>query len=255
MTSVNNQELVSIITPLFNAEQFLPATIKSVIDQSYTNWEMIIVDDCSTDSSLDVAKGFSEKDQRIRIFQQPVNNGPAACRNLASAKANGRYIAFLDSDDLWDPEKLSKQIEFMKSTSAVFSYTSYKKVNNKGAIGKNTIRCKPRVNYSQLLNSNIIGCLTVMYDTKEISKRNFVDTDHEDYVLWLSILKEGYLAYGLDDALAYYRTGNVSISSNKLKAMGFQWNIYRNIEHLSLFGSAYHFLRYAYNGLVKLGTK
>lgn len=253
--TVYNQDLVSIITPLYNTERLLPFTIESVLDQSYGNWEMIIVDDCSTDRSFEVAREYAEKDQRIKLYQQSANSGPAACRILATQYAQGKYIAFLDSDDLWHVHKLSKQIEFMKINNAVFSYSSYQKINNKGDIGENIIHCKPKVNYKQLLDSNVIGCLTAMYDASEIGKQELIDTDYDDYVLWLSILKQGHLAYGLDEVLAYYRTGNVSISSNKLKAMSYQWNIYRNIENLSFLKSVHHFLIYAYKGFVKLRTK
>lgn len=248
---MDDQELVSIITPLFNTERLLPLAIQSVLDQSYTNWEMIIIDDCSTDGSPEIAANYSNKDPRIKFFQQSVNSGPAACRNVATEHAQGRYVAFLDSDDMWSPEKLSRQIAFMQRTKAVLSYTSYKKINNDGDISQHTIHAKPNLTYKQLLNSNEIGSLTAVYDSKEIGKQPLIDIDHEDYVLWLSILKKGYTAYGLDEVLAYYRIGNASISSNKLKAMGFQWNIYRNIENLSLIRSLYHFMFYAYRGYKK----
>lgn len=245
---MGKENLVSIITPSYNSSKFIEETIKSVLSQNYQDWEMIIVDDCSVDNSYEIAKRFSVVDCRIKVIRLEKNSGVAMARNAGINAANGRYIAFLDSDDLWLPQKLEKQIAFMREKDAVLSYTAYKKMDEAGRIRDGVVQVREKVSYSDLLSTCDIGCLTAIYDSHKIGKLLMPVVNHEDYALWLKILKKGFIAHGLNEPLAIYRVRKNSVSGNKLKAIKFQWNIYRNIEKLSLIDSMYYFTKYAYFG-------
>lgn len=246
------QELVSIITPLYNAEKFIEETIGSVLNQTYKNWEMIIVDDCSTDRSPAIVDSYAKKDSRVRLIKLEENSGAAIARNTAIQHAQGRYIAFLDSDDLWTPDKLEEQIAFMKGKDIALSFTSYIKMDEDG-IEKGQVHVPKQVSYSQLLKSNVIGCLTAIYDVKKIGKVTLPNIrKRQDHALWLKILKEHtQYAYGLNKPLARYRLREDSISSNKLQAASYQWKLYRDIERLDILKSIYYFIHYAYFGYKK----
>lgn len=244
-------DLISIITPLYNSSAFIAQTIESVQNQSYKNWELIIVDDVSTDNSCEIVSNYSANDKRIKLIRSPINQGPAKTRNTAIDAAKGSYIAFLDSDDLWLPEKLEKQINHMKDTKADLSYTSYQWMNEDGNTLPQIIPAKSNASYFDMLNFNQVGCLTAIYDTKNLGKQYFTDAGHEDYILWLSIIKSGHIAKGLNENLAKYRIRQGSVSKNKIKTARFQWNIYRNIEQLSFFRSLFHFTIYTTNGVLK----
>ncbi|TQQ83941.1 glycosyltransferase family 2 protein [Peptacetobacter hominis] len=248
--------LVSIITPMYNAEKYIKDTIESVISQEYKEWEMIVVDDCSTDGCTEIVKKYSNKDSRIKYIRSEKNGGVSKARNLALKNASGRYIAFLDSDDIWSPEKLSRQIDFMKKENATISFTSYELINEDNErIGK-IISVPEKVDYKTLLKGNIMGCLTVIIDRENLDQEiKMSGYRHEDYVLWLSILKQGYYAYGLNDVLAFYRKTPESLSGNKMKSAMWTWNIYRNVEKISLIKSIYYFINYAVNGIKKSKVK
>jgi glycosyltransferase involved in cell wall biosynthesis len=250
---MNNNKLVSIITPLYNSEKTISDTIDSVINQTYYNWEMIIVDDCSTDNSVDIVKSYIRDDLRIKLIQLTENSGPAVARNVGLENSLGRFIAFLDSDDLWFPQKLDKQISFMLNNDYVFTFSAYERFRFIDDSLK-TINVKNSVSYQDLLKTNHIGCLTAMYDAHKIGKHFFpVTGKHEDYACWLSILKKDVIAYGLNEVLAKYRISSNSFSSNKLLVAKHQWNIYRQSENLSLLRSLYYFLHYTINGFIKHG--
>ena len=244
------ERLVSIVMPMYNAEMFVAEAIESVIFQDYACWELLIVDDCSTDGSVALVEDWIKNEPKIRLINSDINGGPAAARNLGIKAAKGTYLAFLDSDDYWHKNKLSRQLSFMR-TGKLVTYTGYQKVTEQRASKGKPIHARTSVTYSQLLNSNDIPCLTAMYNLKGLGKRYMKPVGHEDYVYWLSILKEGTTAYGLNEVLAYYRVRSGSVSNDKFKAAGFQWNIYRNIENLSLFKSFYHFVIYTYRGIKK----
>jgi glycosyltransferase involved in cell wall biosynthesis len=244
-------DLVSILTPSYNSEQFVAETIESVLAQTYQNWEMIIVDDCSEDNSVDVISKYIKNDNRIKLIESKTNRGPALSRNEALKTTNGRFIAFLDSDDLWMSEKLEKQVEFMKLKAAVLSYTAYAKIDEYGHIG-NFVEAPEKVNYKQLLQTCSIGILTAMYDSKKIGKIYMPDIfSVEDYAIWLQITKQGYEAYGLNEKLALYRVRKSGISSNKIKKAAYQWKVYRELENLSIFKSLYYMIFYSYYGYKK----
>lgn len=243
--------LVSIITPLYNSSLFLDKTINSIISQSYCYWELIIVDDCSQDNSIEIALDFSSKDIRIKVIQMEKNSGAAAARNTAIKAANGRFIAFLDSDDLWHPHKLEKQINFMLKNNYAFSYTAYEKINEEGKV-IGYVGAPMRLNYKQLLMTNEIGCLTAIYDTEILGKVYMpTETKREDYATWLSILKKIDYAYGMPESLGQYRVYANQSSAKKSKMAKENWNLYRNIENLSFIKSIYYFSHYSIRGVLR----
>ena len=245
--------LVSIITPMYNSERFIEPTIKSVQHQTYQNWEMIIVDDASTDGSYEIIKSFSIKDERIRVIKLDFQQGPAVARNKGIKKASGRYIAFLDSDDLWMPEKLKKQLEFMDNHKAPFSFTAYQKIEENGKYRGQVNINKMQIGYSDLLKTNHIGCLTAMIDTKLLGGKLYMPLieKRHDHGLWLSILKQGHTAYGLNEILAAYRCRKGSISHNKINILHHQWKLYREVERLGLIRSMYYMIYCIWYGIIK----
>lgn len=248
---ISKQELVSVITANYNAEAFIQQAIDSVLAQQYEQWELLIVDDCSTDNSINIINTYVESDERIKLIKLEQNSGPAIARNRALAEAKGRYIAFLDSDDLWKEDKLVKQIAFMQAQNIPFSYTSYD-LTNEDDEDKGEFLVNGKVDYYSLLKTCDIGCLTAIYDTSVLGKVDMpIILRRQDYGLWLRLLKKTPFAYALEDKLATYRLRKNSISSNKRKAAAYQWKIYREIEKLSLVKSSYHFVQYALNGLLK----
>ena len=251
ISGMHTVDRVSIVTPSYNSERFIKESIESVLSQTYKNWEMLIVDDGSTDDSPSVIERYVSMDDRIRLIRLNQNSGVAVARNTAIAEAKGRYIAFLDSDDLWMPEKLEKQLQFMEEKNAEVTSTAYFRMDEFGNIKDGVVTVPERTTYSALLKSNVIGCLTAMYDISKVGKVYMSKVGHEDYTLWLRILKMGYDAYGLALPLAIYRVRDASVSGNKLKAAKYQWKIYREIEKLSLLDSLICFLQYAYHGLGK----
>lgn len=244
--------LVSIIMPTYNSKKFLLESIDSVLNQDYTSWELIIVDDCSSDSSYDIAQEFSQIDSRIRSLRLDKNSGAAAARNLGISESNGRFIAFLDSDDVWLPDKLRKQIFFMVENDVCFSFSAYEKMGVDGEfLGSIGVSCKE--SYRSLLKTCSIGCLTAIYDTERIGKMYMrLDTKREDYALWLDILKKTEFAYGINECLAKYRVYSSQNSANKLKMARENWVLYRKIEKLGFFYTLYVFGNYALRGYLRL---
>lgn len=243
--------LVSIITPMYNAKQYISETIESVIAQVYTNWEMIIVDDGSTDESPKVVQEYAKKDARIRYYRQQKNGGIAKARNTAIGYARGRYVAFLDSDDLWKPDKLQKQLVFMEKEGAHFSHTACGIIDGNGLVTGKVRHVPKTIDYKHLLRGNGIACLTVVIDRKYIDKIAMPDIPHEDYAMWLDIMKRGEIAWGLDDELAEYRVAQHSVSNNKLRAAGWTWNIYRHYLQLPIWKAAESFICYMWKAVVK----
>lgn len=249
MTLDQSDIRVSIITPNYNGEAFIAETIQSVLNQDFLAWELIIVDDMSTDNSLEIIQSF--EDNRIKLIQLEKNQGAAIARNEGISQAQGRWIAFLDGDDVWMPDKLSHQINFMLKNNYAFTYTAYEKMNELGQqIGQ--IPVPEKVDYYDLLKTCSIGCLTAIYDTEQLGKIYMPIIDkRQDYGLWLRILKEIDYAYGLNDNLAKYRVRSHSISSNKFLAARYQWLVYRKIEKLSFFSTLFYMISYAYYGVIK----
>ena len=248
-----NNVIVSIITPCYNAERFISQTVDSVLAQTWRDWEMLIVDDCSTDRSAQIIEKYSMTDSRIKYLKTETRSGsPTLPRNIGVTNAKGRYIAFLDSDDLWLPNKLEEQMNAFKAckdASVVFSY--YEKISEDGNRSNRIVQSPASVTYNDLLYGNVIGCLTGMYDTYKVGKVYMKDLGHEDYVMWLEVLRNGGLAINTNSVQALYRVRGNSVSSNKLKALNWQWNIYTKVEGISVLKSVWYFLNYACRAFVK----
>ena len=222
--------LVSIITPSYNAEKYIEETIKSVQNQTYKNWEMIIVDDISTDQSINIIKKYSESDKRIKYFILNEKGGASLARNKAIQEANGKYIAFLDSDDVWRSEKLEKQVQFMEENSYDFTYHNYELINENSQ-KLNRLRKSPTsISYKRALIGCSIGCLSAMYNCHTVGKVQIKRLDkRNDDALWLKKKKKCQSGYLLDENLALYRVGNNSISSgSKTKLLKYHFQLYRN---------------------------
>ncbi len=242
---------ISIITPSYNSSIFILKTLKSVTSQSFDNWEMIIVDDCSTDNSIEVIQPFAECDSRIKLIQLTENSGAAVARNKAIEAATGRFIAFLDSDDLWMPNKLEKQVQFMLDQDIAFSFSAYEKIDETGNVF-GTVGVPKKTGYHDLLKTCSIGCLTAMYDVEKLGKVYMpVNTKREDFATWLAILKQVDYAYGMPDVLAQYRVYASQSSAKKAKMAKENWRLYRDIEQLGVFKSAYYFAHYAVRGVLR----
>ena len=252
MNELKDYGLVSIIMPSYNASRFITESIKSVIVQTYQNWELLIADDCSKDSSVEVIKKMIDKDQRIKLFSLLKNVGAAAARNVAIEHANGQYIAFLDSDDVWEPEKLERQLAFMKENKYAFTYSEYYVMEEDGKKTGSFIRIPSSLSYRQYLRNTIIGCLTVVIDRNIVGdfRMPLIKSSH-DMALWLLIMKRGYKAYGIKEVLAGYRLGSTSNTAKKWKAAKDVWRVYRKIEHLSVLFSAFCFCGYVFNAVIK----
>lgn len=235
--------MVSVIIPVFNSEKYLTDTINSLLAQTYQNWEAIIVEDCSTDNSYIILENFQKLDNRIRVFRLDKNSGAAIARNFAIEKAVGRFIAFLDSDDIWLNDKLEKQVYFMLQNDIHFSCTEYRKINEEGIDLGLVVVPKLKSNYYDVLK-NSPGNSTVMYDTDYLEKCYIPDIrKRNDYVMWLKMIKSAKIIYGMHEILTKHRVRDNSLSKNKWDLVSYQWYVYRKIEKLSLLKSIY-FLGY-----------
>lgn len=235
------KELVSIITPTYNCAHFIGETIESVLAQTYQNWEMIIVDDCSADNTKSIVEKYSRIDKRIRYYYLEYNAGAAFARTMAIKNANGKYIAFLDSDDLWVKNKLEKQIEFMKKYNVNFTCTSYEQIDEDGKRLNRIVNAIPRTDYNRLLLDCPVGNSTVMYNVEKMGKFEVPNIrKRNDDALWLQMLKKERYIYGMKGVLASYRVRSGSISSNKFKLIKYHWILYRHIEHLGIMRSLFH---------------
>ncbi|MBC1564867.1 glycosyltransferase family 2 protein [Listeria booriae] len=242
--------MISIIMPAHNAEAHIQAAIDSVLAQSWTDFELLILDDCSTDQTVALVQAYT--DPRIRLYMLEENLGAAGTRNYGIRQAKGRYIAFLDSDDCWKPKKLELQRAFMQENKAALSYTAYDVMSPDGERITGHVDVPESVTYRYLLRNTIIGCLTVMIDTKQTGLVQMpIFKGAEDTATWLSILKKGHVAKGLTEPLALYRKGNASLSSNKFQMAKHIWQVYRKSQNMSVFTALTHFPFYLWNGLVK----
>ncbi len=246
--------LISIITPVYNCEKFLKFTIESVINQTYSNWELILVDDCSTDNSAKVAKKYSQKDSRIKYFKLSENSGAAIARNYALNKALGRFVAYLDSDDMWKSNKLEKQMLYMLENKIAFSCTDYEKIDEHGHSLNKIIKIPKIVDYDLFLRNTIIQTVGVMIDVQLTGKKILEMPNirrRQDAATWCQLLKNGFDCYECPETLSYYRVVSNSLSSNKFKAMKMNWYWYRKIEKLPLWKTCYCFIGYAFNAVKK----
>ena len=247
------EPLVSIITPTYNCEDFISDTIESVVNQTYKNWELLLVDDCSTDRTLEITKQWVVKDRRIMSFTLNENSGSGPARNLAIQKAKGDIIAFLDGDDIWHLNKLSVHVKFMVENDACFSHTSYGYISSNGDIINKELRVsKQEVSYRDLLKRTEISCLTAMYNAKKIGKYYMPSLRRkQDYALWLSILKDGHNSLPCDEVLAWYRQNPNSATSKKYTLVCKHYIFLLNHEKLSVYNSLRYTYHWIINGLKK----
>ena len=233
--------LVSIITPTYNCGKFIGETIESIQAQTYENWEMVIVDDCSTDNTKEVVEAYIESDSRIKYYCLEINSGAAVARTTSMKLAEGEYMAFCDSDDLWMPEKLERQLKFMEETGHAFTCTAYEQINEEGISLERKIMPKEKCDYNRLLLDCPVGNSTVMYHVKKMGKFEVPNIrKRNDDALWLQMLKKEKYIWGMNDVLMKYRIRQNSISSNKLKVIKYHWILYREVEHLSVIRSLFH---------------
>lgn len=232
--------MVSIIMPCYNGGRYLNSSIGSVISQSYENWELIIVDDCSTDNSVEIIKQFQEKDQRIKLFSTSFpSGGPAVPRNIGLSRASGEYIAFLDADDIWLPEKLSHQMLLFHDNVSIV-YANYEKIDANGERKNRVVIAPEKVSYHDLLFGNCIACSTAVIKNSFESNELFNQIGHEDYEYWLSLLSKGGMAVNSGSVEMLYRVSPKSVSSNKFKTVRWTWNIFHNYRNLSIIQSCFY---------------
>ena len=240
-----NRFLISVIMPCYNAEPFIAEAIQSVIGQTYTNWEMLICDDCSTDNSANIIKEFCRKDTRIKYLKTEYNTGsPSMPRNIAIDFSQGQYIAFLDADDVWLPNKLSEQLDFLIQNGYKIVYSNYNIISSDGFFLR-SVKARKRVDYNGLLLHSEINCSSAFLLKSLIENIRFKQVGKEDYLFFLTLLKERDLvAYNTNVCHFLYRIVHNSRSSNKLQMLQQQWYILRNKEKLGFFQSAYNWLGY-----------
>jgi glycosyltransferase involved in cell wall biosynthesis len=238
--------LVSVIIPLFNSDGFMQRAVFSALNQSLKNIEIILIDDCSTDGALSTARKLADQDPRIKVIALTENGGGGAARNAGIAKASGKFIAFLDADDLWEANKLETQISQMDDRGALLSYTDYSVLTEGGEVVR-TVSTPDKVSYQNLLKDNVIGCSTVVYNCDALGKRYFpLIRKRQDFALWLSVLRDVDYAHRCGPELTHYQLRKGSVSANKLVAAVYTWRVYREVERLPFWEACYYFAHYAF---------
>lgn len=228
MNEFEKNNLVSIIMPSYNSSRYIEDSIKSIVTQSYKNWELLIIDDGSTDESVNIIMNFCKTDKRIKLYKNRVNKGVSKTRNLGIDKAKGNWIAFLDSDDIWEKTKLQKQIDFYKKTGSGFIFTGAKYIDENGQLYKGVFEIPEIVSYKNLLSQNVITCSSVLIKRDIIGEHKMERDDiHEDFAFWLKILKEVNYAYGINEQLLIYRICKNSKSGNKIKSLIMAYKTYK----------------------------
>ncbi|RXM48564.1 glycosyltransferase family 2 protein [Flavobacterium sp. YO12] len=244
-------DLVSILMPTFNAEKFIKAAIESVQKQTYENWEMILVDDASTDETVKIIDDFAQKDSRIKLFQLETNSGNGFARNKALEKASGKYIAFLDADDLWLSTKLEKQIQFLKANNLPFTFSFYDCIDDNGNNLNRRVQTPIPLTYKQLFFCNYVGNLTAIYDADFFGKIKLESSQkRQDWRLWLTILKQIKTAEAIPESLAFYRIRKDSISSSKFKLIKHNFGVYREFHGYNFVFSVLLMMRFLFTQLI-----
>ncbi|MGH7741333.1 MAG: glycosyltransferase family 2 protein [Candidatus Eiseniibacteriota bacterium] len=246
--SPGHAPLVSVVMPARNAVRFIDQALQSLLDQTHTRWELVVVDDASSDGTAERVNQAARADRRIRLIQLARRVGPGPARNVALAEIRGDYIAFLDSDDIWLPGKLERQLRFMREHGAAFSIHGYRMIDEHGRERGRPIAVPARVDYQLLLRHTIIAPVTVLLDRERVGPLEMPDLpQHEDLVLWFRILKRGIVAHGMPEELARYRIVKTSASRDKLRSARRMWRVYRRIEGLSFSRAAWCYSHYAWN--------
>ena len=241
---------VSVIVPVYNSADLISNTLTSVINQTHKNIEILVINDFSSDNSVDIIKEYIDKDSRVKLFSLTQNSGVAVARNTGLENAEGEYIAFLDSDDSWAKDKIERQLSFMVEHDYKFSFTSYERIDDQG--NKKNITAPENVHYRKLLNGNLIGCSTVMIRSDIIKDLSFpLLRKRQDYAFWLKILKSGVVAHGLNENLTFYKVRTRSLSSNKFKLIKYQWQLFRKVEKMNLLCAFYYFSRSIITSFIK----
>ena len=245
-------ELVSIITPSFNSEKFISDTIKSVQNQTYSNWEMIIIDDFSQDKTVKMVQNFMDEDIRIYLIQLNKNSGAAKARNIGIEKISGKYMTFIDADDIWFPDFIENSIETIKKSGINFVFSSYKRSNENLEFIYSDFIVPKKVTYTDILKTNSISCLTAFIDVEILGVKKMPDIlKRQDMGLWLKYLKEIPFAYGIQEPKAIYRIRENSLSRNKKNLLKYQWNFYYKVEKLGFFASVYYMIQWMVRGFLK----
>jgi teichuronic acid biosynthesis glycosyltransferase TuaG len=248
-----SSDLVSIITPAYRCAGVVGETIRSVLAQTYIHWEMLIVEDCSPDCTRDVLREWTKVDPRVRLIEQSKNGGPAMARNAGLELARGRWIAFLDSDDLWLPLKLERSIAYARERQAPLVFTGFRRISEDGGAEGRYIGVPRALNYRQLLGNTVIATSSVLLDRQIVGEIRMRKTYYDDFDCWLQILKQSHIAYGLDEDLMRYRLMGQSVSRNKRNSAVKVWRAYRDLEQLSLPEACWYFTNYTVRGLLKYG--
>lgn len=244
-------ELVSIITPAYRAAAFVDATIRSVRDQSFTNWELIVADDSSPDATREVVAAQAASDPRVRLLALPQNGGPARARNAALEAASGRWIAFLDSDDLWLPQKLERQLQFHRESGAALTCTGFRRISAHGERTGRYIQPPTKLDYRGALGLTGIATSTVLIDRERTGPVRMKPVYYDDFACWLDVLRNGEFAMGLDEDLMRYRVMEGSISRNKFRSAKEVWKQLRTVEQIGLPLAIQSFSRYAFHATIK----
>lgn len=252
MRRQNVEGRVSVITPVYNVEKYIDKTLESVFTQTYKDIEIVLVDDCSKDKSAQIIAKYKESHPEIVYFLQPQNMGAGAARNKALELASGQYVAFLDSDDLWLPEKTERQIKLMKEKCSPFSYAAIEMIDEDGKTIKGKRNLKESCDYKYLLHNTIIATSSVIVDRNVLGDfRMPLRRGGQDYATWLSLLRDGAVAYGINETLVRYRVGSNSLSSNKFKSIKQVWEIQTQDEHINKVTAAFHVGCFAFNATKK----
>ena len=244
---------VSIIMPAHNVAKTIKDSIDSVISQTFTDWELLVIDDCSVDETAQIVSEISKNDSRIKLFQTDKSVGkPFYPRNMGIENARGRFIAFLDSDDVWLPTKLEHQLPLFQNANVAIAFSYYEKfASNQTDMGNRVIKSPKKVDFKSAIYGNPIGNLTGVYDTQKVGKIFYEDAGHEDYILWLTILQKGFIAKNTNTVEARYRVAEKSVSSNKGKAASWTWNIYRKTLKFNVIKSVFCYTIYIIKGILK----
>lgn len=243
---------VSVIIPVYNAAKYLEKTLQSIFAQSYADLEVVLVDDCSKDNSAEIIKNYQKEHPEIIYHKQETNMGAAVARNTALEIAQGRYVAFLDSDDIWKPDKIERQLELMRKKEAAFCYTAIEMINEQDALIKGKRKVREKVDYKFLLHNTMIPTSSVVIDRSKLGDfRMPLRRSGQDYATWLQLLRDGTVAHGINEALVQYRVGGKSLSSNKFKSIKQVWEIQTKDEGINKFSAFFHVILFALNALKK----
>ena len=243
--------LVSIITPCFNSEKYISQAIQSVISQTHENWELLLVDDCSSDETFAILLNFTSQDARIKAFKLDNNSGAGVARNFAIQQVQGNYIAFLDADDLWKPEKLEKQLNFMQTQNIPFTFSFYETIDETGNFRNEILTTPSKITYKQLYFCNWIGNLTGIYSVDFFGKIPISPIKkRQDWMLWLQIVKQIKTASPVLESLAYYRVREDSISASKWKLIKYNFKVYRNFHQRNFISACFDTMQFLFVQLV-----